>query len=133
MTKPIVFSIIESPTHPRLTALYAELDMQELQYKSIRKAIAALKRHKPDFIVAEFFYAYGTNYSGIHVSNLDMLLISLQKYADYHPELILMVHKNERQFVSRLQAHYKVDHILVHPIDAEDIKSLLLKGKLDRA
>ena len=125
MSKPIVFSVIESPTHPKLSALYEELGFKELQYKSIRKAISALKQYKPDFIVAEFFYAYGTNYSGIHVSNLDMLLISLQKYADYDPEIILLVHKSERQFVSKLEAHYKVDHILTQPVDTGKIKIIL--------
>lgn len=86
MSKPVVFSVIESPAHPKLSDLYEELGFEELQFKSIRKTIAALKQYKPDVIVAEFFYAYGTNYSGIHVSNLDMLLISLQKYADYFPK-----------------------------------------------
>jgi hypothetical protein len=129
MSNRIVFSVIESPTHPRLSGLYQELGLQELQFKSIRKTIAALKQHRPDFIVAEFFYAYSTNYSSNHISNLDSLLITLQKYPDYNPQLILLVKKNERQYVARLEAHYKVDHVLTHPVDPDGVKTILLKHK----
>ena len=76
MSKPIIFSVIESPTHPKLSALYKHLGIHEEQFNSVRKLLAALKKSKPDFIVAEFFYAYGSNYSGIHISNLDMMLMN---------------------------------------------------------
>lgn len=125
MSKAIVFSVIESPTHPKLSNLYNELGYEELRFKSVRNAMNALKKHKPDVIVAEFFYAYGTNYSGIHVSNLDMFLITLQKYPDYHPRFIVLVSKKEQQFVSKLEAHYKVDHVLVQPVTADQVRPLL--------
>ena len=56
MTKPIVFSIIESPLHAKLSLLYEELAYEELQFFSVRKAIGGLKKHQPDIIIAEFFY-----------------------------------------------------------------------------
>lgn len=125
MTKPIVFSIIESPTHPKLSDLYSELGYEELQLNSVRRAMNALKKYKPDVIVAEFFYAYSTNYSSNHISNLDSLLITLHKYPDYNPKLILVCNKKEQQYVAKLEEHYKVDHVLVQPVMQEQVRALL--------
>ncbi|MCW8928878.1 MAG: hypothetical protein OQL19_01415 [Gammaproteobacteria bacterium] len=125
MSKPIVFSVIESPTHPKLSNLYEEMGYEELQLPSIRKAMNALKKNKPDVIVAEFFYAFGTNYSSNHISNLDSLLITLQKYPDYHPKIIVIVSKKEFEFVSKLQEHYDIDHVLAHPVTEEQVRALI--------
>jgi len=123
--KPVVFSIIESPLHPKLSNLYNELGYEELQLSSMRRAMNALKKHQPDVIVAEFFYAYSTNYSSNHISNLDSLLITLQKYPDYHPIVILLVSKKDQQFVSKLQVHYKIDHVLLQPVTEDQVRALL--------
>jgi len=74
-----IFSIIESPSHPALTSLYTDCGLEEQRYTSMRKAISALKKTKPDFVVADFLYGYGNNYAGVNVSNLDVFLYSLQK------------------------------------------------------
>lgn len=91
--------------------------------------MAALKQHKPDFIVAEFFYAYATNYSSNHISNLDSLLITLQKYPDYQPKIIFLVSKKEYEFVSKLDAYYgdyyHPDYVLTQPVSNEQVRELL--------
>ncbi|WP_198264797.1 hypothetical protein [sulfur-oxidizing endosymbiont of Gigantopelta aegis] len=129
MPKPIVFSIIESALHPKLSGLYDELGYEELQFNSIRKTLAALKKNKPDVIVAEFFYAFGTNYASNHICNLDTLLITLQKYPDYQPKLIIMVSKREYEFVSKLEGHYdfqyNADYVLAQPVSEAQIRALI--------
>ncbi|MCP3849102.1 MAG: hypothetical protein GY694_02515 [Gammaproteobacteria bacterium] len=129
MSKPIVFSVVESPTHPKLSNLYAEMGYEEMRFSSIRKTMAALKKHKPNVIVAEFFYAFGTNYSSNHISNLDSLLITLQKYPDYQPKIIILVSKNEYEFVSKLDGHYgdyyHEDCVFPHPVSEEQIRALI--------
>ena len=127
MDKMIAFSIIESPLHPKLSSLYSELSYEEFQFNSVRKAIAGLKKYCPDVIIAEFFYKYSTNYSSNHISNLDSLLTTLHKYPDCHPKVILMVNKKEFEFVSKLEAHYKIDHVLVQPVLEEQVKCLLIE------
>jgi len=91
--------------------------------------MAALKKHKPDVIVAEFFYAFGTNYSSNHISNLDSLLITLQKYPDYQPKIIILVSKNEYEFVSKLDGHYgnyyHEDYVLTQPVAEELVRKLI--------
>jgi protoheme ferro-lyase len=124
-SKPVIFSIIASPAHPKFSNLYHNLGFEEFQFKTIRKSMNALKTNHPDIIVAEFFYKYGTNYSSNHISNLDSLFISLQKYPDYHPEIILLVLKNEREFVCKLEQHYSIHHVLTQPVTEEQISLLL--------
>ena len=102
MRKRTLLSVIESPTHPNFGRLYSELGLEQLRADSMRKAISQLRKRAPDFIVAEFFYGYGNNYAGVNLSNLDVLLASLPKYA---PEalVILFATRNEMQYVDKLR------------------------------
>ena len=84
-----LFSIIESSGHPNASELYDSLGIKETKITSMRKAIAALKKQQPDYIVAEFFYGYGNNYAGVNISNLDVLLYSLQKYSAHTKVIVL--------------------------------------------
>ena len=81
----------------------------------MRKAISALKTRTPDFIVAEFFYGWGNNYAGVNISNLDVLLFSLQKYAPA-AKVIVLVEKAERQYVAKLNDIFPLHAVLVHPV-----------------
>lgn len=41
-------------------------------------------------LVAKFFYGYGNNYTVVNISNLDLLLFSLQKYAPKARVIVLV-------------------------------------------
>ena len=115
MTQPTVFSIIESPIHPDFSNLYQSLNIQEVRLSSMRKAIAQLKKQQPDFVVAEFFYGYGNNYAGVNLSNLDVFLCSLQKYAP-DAKVIVLVEKAERKYVDKLAELFSLHSILQYPV-----------------
>ena len=119
-----VFSIIESPTHPNFSALYEELGHKEVVIDSMRKAISQLKKQQPDYIVAEFAYAYSSNYQAIHTSNLDVLLLSLSKYSP-ETEVIVLVKKDELRFVDHIQELFPLKAILSHPVSETEIKAQL--------
>ena len=72
----LLYSLIESPTHPDFSQLYKELGLKEIKINSHRKAIKLLKRDPPDWVVAEFFYGFGNNYAGVIISNLDVIIKS---------------------------------------------------------
>ena len=92
----------------------------------MRKAIAALKKQQPDFIVAEFFYGYGNNYAGVNISNLDVLLYSLQKYSA-DTKVIVLVDKDEYKYVGKLNEIIKLHDTLKFPVNNEQLqKSLIL-------
>ena len=119
-----LLSIIESPSHPNLSRLYQRLNIKEERVGSIRKAIGQIKKCQPDFIVAEFFYGYGNNYAGVNISNLDVLLSSLQKYAR-EAKVIVMVEKSERQYVDKLNELFTLHTVLVHPVTESQLESCL--------
>ncbi|MDJ0833490.1 MAG: hypothetical protein QNJ69_08205 [Gammaproteobacteria bacterium] len=92
--------------HPNLSSMLHDLGYQELQFGSVRKAISGLKKHKPEVIVADFLYAYATNYDSNHISNLDSFLISLNKLANHSPKIIFLAEKNELKYVDELAQQY---------------------------
>ena len=112
MTKTVL-SVIESPTFPKLSALFKRLGIREIQVSSARKAMSALKTHQPDYICAEFFYGYGNNYAGVNVSNLDVLLSSLPKYSP-DTKTVVFVMKDEEQYVGKLHVIYPLHGAFLH-------------------
>jgi hypothetical protein len=120
----LLYSIVESPGHPILSDLYRRLDLQELRLASQRKAVQALKRRKPDWVVAEFFYGFGNNYAGANVSNLDVFLASLQKYAP-SARVIVLVDKAQRQYVEKLAARFPLHAVLVQPVKPAEMETVL--------
>jgi hypothetical protein len=124
MSTKTLFSIIESSAHPNFSELYRSLGIKENKINSMRKAIAALKTQQPDFIVAEFFYGYGNNYAGVNISNLDVLLYSLQKYSE-HTKVIVLVDKSEFQYVNKLNEIITLHDILKFPVNTKQLQDSL--------
>jgi len=124
MSQKVVFSIIESPLHPNFTELYQKHGFENVQLNSMRKAISQLKKQKPDYVVAEFMYGYGNNYAGVNVSNLDVFLHSLQKYAP-EAKVIVMVEKHEVKYVSKLLDLFTLHGVLQHPVSQQALLSVL--------
>lgn len=128
MNNPVLFSIIESPMHPDFSALYRRLGIDEIRFESMRKALAQLKKQPPDFIVAEFFYGYGNNYAGVNISNLDVLLYSLQKYAP-NARVIVLVTPSERAYVDKLNDIVPLHAILLHPLTESSMATYLVQHR----
>ena len=89
----------------------------------MRKAISALKNDTPDYVVAEFFYGYGNNYAGVNVSNLDVFLYSLQKYAP-DARVVVLVDRRERQYVEKLSALFALHAVLQQPVREQEVEPL---------
>lgn len=121
---PLIYSIIESATHPKLSSLYADLGLDEQRFTSMRKVMAALKKQAPDYIVAEFIYGYSNNYAGVNISNLDVLLYSLQKYAP-DCKVIVFSHKADIEHTEKLRTIFPLHGVLALPATAQDIRPLL--------
>jgi len=119
----LLFSIITSPTHPNFSTLYRELGIDELVIDSMRKAISKLKKQQPDYIVAEFAYAYSSNYQAIHTSNLDVLLHSLKKYSP-ESKVIVLVKKDELEYVGHIKELFPLRAILSYPVTDVQMREL---------
>ena len=92
--------------------------------KSDKTAIAELKKRAPDYVVGEFFYGYGNNYAGVNVSNLDVFLHSLRKYAP-EAKVIVLVSKTDQPHVAKLQALFDIHAVLVQPVGEAAISEAL--------
>ncbi len=125
MPSPVVISIIESILFPDCTQLYQNKGFKELRVNSIRKAVSLIKKQPVDYIVAEFFYAYSTNYSGIYKSNLEVLLVSLIKHS-LNAKVIVLAKKTEIKFINVLNAvDYPLHGVLQLPTSPTQIEVLL--------
>ena len=125
MTSPTLLSIVESAAHPNFTAIYKQLGINETKLTAMRKALALLKSQPFDFIVCEFFYGYGNNYAGVNISNLDVMLYSLQKYSP-DTRVIVLVDKTEREYVDKLNEIFPLHGVLQYPVTAQDMECVLL-------
>jgi hypothetical protein len=122
MTK--ILSIKESLRFPKMTQLFAKLGVIDDEVNSIRKANTYIKSNCPDVILTEFFYGYGSNYSGVHISNLDMLFVTLQKY-QCSAKVITFVDKSERQYIDKLIKLFPLEHFFVYPVQLDQIEDYL--------
>ena len=132
MSKPPLYSVIESPAHPRLSGLYTRLGIEELKFNSVRKAISQLKKTPPDWVVADFSYGYANNYAGVNVSNLDVLLASLRRYAP-SARVVVLAEKREYQYVDKLSALFAVHAALAYPVSEAQMQAVLQPGEEDGA
>ena len=121
---PTLLSIIESRMHPNFAALYKKLGIEENKVNSIRKAINLLKNQQPDFIVCEFFYGYGNNYAGVNISNLDVVLSTLQKYSP-KSKVIVIVEKSEHQYVDKLNELLPLHAVFIYPAKESEMEQAL--------
>ena len=124
MATSTLLSIVESAAHPNFTSTYKQLGITETKLNSMRKALASLKSQQCDYIVAEFFYGYGNNYAGVNISNLDVMLYSLQKYSP-DTRVIVLVDKTEREYVDKLNEIFPIYAVLQYPVSESDIKQIL--------
>ncbi|MBI3187903.1 MAG: hypothetical protein HYZ31_08605 [Gammaproteobacteria bacterium] len=124
MNTNLVYSIIESPAHPHFTALYNRLGLNELKFSSQRKAMSELKKQPAKFIVAEFFYGFGNNYAGANVSNLDVLLSSLQRYSPA-TKVIVLAQKDQYPHVDKLAQLFSLHQVLALPISEQQMEKAL--------
>ena len=124
MSKTLLYDIIESPAHPDLSALGQELGLERLAFGSQRKAMGSLKRRPPDLVVADFFYGYGNNYAGANVSNLDVLLRSLQRFAPA-ARIVVLADRNEIAHVPKLKALFELHAVVALPTNRAALEAAL--------
>lgn len=124
MSASVLFSIIESPHHPNLSALFARLGFEEVQLTSTRKAVSQLKKQVPDMVVADFVYGYSNNYSGVHISNLDVFLMSMQKFAP-QASVIVLAAPAEMEYAQKMRDIFPIKAILPFTVAEQELESLL--------
>jgi len=120
----LLYSIIETAAHPKVSPLYADLHIEEQRFTNMRKVMVALKKQAPDYIAAEFIYGYSNNYAGVNISNLDVLLYSLQKYAP-DCRVIVFCDKQDLVHTDKLESIFPLYGVLAKPLQQHELVDLL--------
>ena len=121
----LLYTYIESPTHPQLSDVFPKLAIKAIRLSSLRKLMKQLKKEMPDIVLVEFFYGYSNNYAGANISNLDVLLRNMQqKYPNV--KLLIISSKNEAKYVEKLVDIFPISALVTHPVTPENLGQALL-------
>jgi DNA-binding NarL/FixJ family response regulator len=124
MSNLLLYDILESPAHPDLSTLCAALGFERRVFNTQRKAMSSLKHSPPDIVVADFFYGYGNNYAGANVSNLDVLLRSLQRFAP-SARVVILADRHEIEHVPKLSALFELHAVVAVPASQAALEEAL--------
>lgn len=124
-----LYALVASPFAAHFPDLYQELGIAAERFDSARNLHRALKQQKPDFFVGEFIYAWGNDYAGNTVSNLDVTLRTLQAVAP-QAKIIIVMQPGEAAHIGKLLELFPVHAVLQHPI-AEDQMRAALQSQAD--
>ena len=114
----LLYDVIESPLHPELGSVATTLGLERLVFTAQRKAIAQLRKRPPSMVAADFFYGYGNNYAGANVSNLDVLLRSVQRFAP-DARIIVFADRRELPHTDKLAALFDLHAVVALPTDRD--------------
>lgn len=120
-----LYSLVASPFAVHFPGLYQELDIVAERFDSARNLHRALKKQVPDFFVGEFIYAWGNDYAGNTVSNLDVTLRTLEVVAP-QAKIIVVMQASEESHIDKLLDLFPVHAVLKYPIAEEQMRSALL-------
>lgn len=119
-----LFSLIESPFPPDFNALYQKLGIVAERFDTARNLHRALQKQPPDFFVGEFVYGWGNNYAGANVSNLDVTIRTLQRFAP-QAKVIVFMHPREEDHIGKLLELFPVHAVLAYPVSEQEMQAAL--------
>jgi hypothetical protein len=120
-----LYALVASPFAAHFPYLYEELGIASERFDSARNLHRALKKQVPDFFVGEFIYAWGNDYAGNTISNLDVTLRTLQAVAP-KAKVIVVMQPGEAAHIEKLLALFPVHAVLKYPIAEEQMRAALL-------
>ncbi len=116
-----LLSIVELGGYPNFSALYRSAGYEVVAANSMRKALALMKKHRPNVIVAEFNYQSDFR---DRTSNLDSLLATLQTRCP-EAKVIVFFEKEHERHLDRLRARFPIHATLSFPIDEAQVSDTL--------
>ncbi len=120
-----LYALVASPFAAHFPELYQELGIAAERFDSARNLHRALKNQLPDFFVGEFVYAWGNDYAGNTLSNLDVTLRTLQAKAP-QAKVIVVMQPGEAAHIGKLLEVFPVHAVLQYPIAEDQMRAALL-------
>ncbi|MBM4180082.1 MAG: hypothetical protein FJ209_00825 [Betaproteobacteria bacterium] len=119
-----LYALVASPFAAHFPDLYEELGITAERFDSARNLHRALKKQKPDFFVGEFIYAWGNDYAGNTISNLDVTLRTLQAVAP-GARIVIVMQPGEAAHIGKLLELFPVHAMLKYPIAEDQMRAAL--------
>jgi hypothetical protein len=120
-----LYALVASPFAAHFPDLYQALGMEVERFDSARNLHRALNKQLPDVFVGEFIYAWGNDYAGNTLSNLDVTLRTLQAKAP-RAKIIVVMQPREAPHIGKLLEVFPVHAVLQYPIAEEQMRAALL-------
>jgi hypothetical protein len=119
-----LLAIIEIGAYPNFAPLYQKLGYEVVVERSMRKAMAALKKLKPAVIVAEFNYQSDFR---DRTSSLETLFSVVQTLPG--TRVVVFYDAEQAHQFERLRTRFPIHAALTYPIDATKLEAALGAGK----
>ena len=122
MEQQTLLAVVEFLAHNRLKAVYESAGFRVHSEFAVRKAISWLRKNKPAWVVADFYFQPDFR---DRVSNLESLLATLQSMKDVRT--IVLYDPAHQAALDKVKQRFRIDHAVPIPIrDATLIE--ILKG-----
>lgn len=115
-----LLAVVEFLGHTAYKPLYEQAGYTVACEFSVRKAIAAVRRQKPDVVVADFFFQPDFR---DRVSNLESLLASLQGAAAV--KVLVYYDAAHQHALDKVRQRFHIDAALTLPVRQADVEALL--------
>ncbi len=113
-----------SPFALQFLDLFQEMDIVATHFDSARNLHRALKTQKPDIFIGEFVYAWGNDYAGNTISNLDVTLRTLQAVAP-RAKIIVVMQAAEAAHIDKLLAVFPIHATLILSCNTDALRTAL--------
>lgn len=121
-----LLAIVELGGYPNFTTLYETCGYQVTMAHAMRKALAIVRKEKPDVIVAEFNYQSDFR---DRTSTLESLLATVERLQQTHSRTIKVIVFYEKEYqyqLEKLQAMFANFDPLPYPVKEEELKQYIL-------
>jgi len=108
---PTLLSIIELGGYPNFAPLYERLGCRVVVENSMRKALAAVKKHAPKVVVAEFNFQSDFR---DRTSSLESLMAVVQRLPN--TRVIVFYEREYVDQLAKLQANFPLFRVMAYPI-----------------
>lgn len=115
-----LLAVIEFLAHTALKAHYERLGYRVSQEFTVRKAIAHLRKARPDVIAADFFFQPDFR---DRVSNLESLLATAQPLKD--TRILVYYDPAHQAALDKVRGRFRIDAALTTPVKVAELESVL--------
>ncbi len=119
-TRKNLLAVVEFLAHTGLKPVYENLGFQVGSEFSVRKAIAAVRKQKPDVLVADFFFQPDFR---DRVSNLESLLAAVQ--GSTATRTLVYYDAAHQHALDKVRQRFRVDAALTLPVKQADLEAIL--------